>query len=164
MNTQKIHAKGALFHIAGIITVVQFILIFFFHNPGYPIVYYTGWVIWVVSIILGWVPMIYLRKRGNVPTGESYIKTQKLVDTGIYAIVRHPQYTGLFLFNVALALISQHWVVAFIGVISMGLTYISIINEEEELIQKFGNEYKQYMERVPRMNVVLGVIRALKRS
>jgi protein-S-isoprenylcysteine O-methyltransferase Ste14 len=86
------------------------------------------------------------------------------VDSGVYTIVRHPQYTGLFLFNLALILISQHWVVTVIGVVSMVLTYISMVQEEHGLLQKFGNEYKEYMERVPRMNVVLGVIRALKRS
>jgi hypothetical protein len=79
MNTQKVHTKGALFHIAGLITIFQFILIFFFHNPGITILYYAGWVIWMVSIILGWIPMIHLRKKGEVPTGESYVKTQKLV-------------------------------------------------------------------------------------
>jgi protein-S-isoprenylcysteine O-methyltransferase Ste14 len=163
MNTHnKVHTKGTLFHIAGVISVVQFVLIFFFHNPGFAIAYYTGWAIWVVSIVLGWIPVMHLRKKGEVPEGESYVKTQKLVDTGVYSLVRHPQYTGLFLFNVALIFISQHWVIAVIGVVSMVLTYISMIQEEQGLLQKFGDEYQEYMERVPRMNVVLGAIRALK--
>ena len=40
---------------------------------------------------MGLLPIITFRRKGGVAKGESYIKTTVLVDTGIYAIVRHPQ-------------------------------------------------------------------------
>ena len=54
-------------------------------------------------------PILTLRRQGGVAKGQSYMKTTTLVDTGIYAIVRHPQGgTAWLLFNLATMLIAQH--------------------------------------------------------
>jgi len=42
------------------------------------------------GIIFGVLPVFEFRKKGGVKKGKSYIHTTKLVDTGIYSIVRHP--------------------------------------------------------------------------
>jgi len=46
-----------------------------------------------------------------VSKGKSYVGTTRLVDTSLYAIVRHPQYLGGILFNLMLMLLAQHWLV-----------------------------------------------------
>jgi protein-S-isoprenylcysteine O-methyltransferase Ste14 len=54
---------------------------------------YVGVGLYVFSgLVLGCLPIIEFRRRGGVGKGESYIHTTKLVDTGIYSVVRHPQY------------------------------------------------------------------------
>ena len=54
---------------------------------------YAGVGLYVSSgIILGLLPVFELRKKGGVKKGQSYVHTTKLVDTGIYSVVRHPQY------------------------------------------------------------------------
>jgi protein-S-isoprenylcysteine O-methyltransferase Ste14 len=35
--------------------------------------------------------------------------------------------------------------------------------EDERLVQQFGDDYVRYMHRVPRMNILAGVIRLLRR-
>jgi len=60
-------------------------------------------------------------------------------------------------------LISQHWLVAAAGVIMSALFYREAVNKEKGLIIKFGDDYKRYMQKVPRMNLLLGVIRLLQR-
>jgi protein-S-isoprenylcysteine O-methyltransferase Ste14 len=64
----------------------------------------------------------------------------KLVTGGPYTIVRHPYYFGFL----GLALVS--WAV----IISQ------IKSEEEELIKKYGNKYKEYQERI-RWRLIPGV-------
>lgn len=53
---------------------------------------YIGVGLYVFSgLIFGWLPVTEFRKKGGVRKEKSYIHTTKLVDAGIYSIVRHPQ-------------------------------------------------------------------------
>lgn len=107
-------------------------------------------------------PIIEFRKKGIVKKGKSYIHTTKLVDTGIYSIVRHPQFITWILWAIAGMLLFQHWIVILLVIPIIPLTYIDLIRADKRLIEKFGNEYKQYMKKVPRSNFLLGLIRGLR--
>jgi protein-S-isoprenylcysteine O-methyltransferase Ste14 len=37
-----------------------------------------------------------------------------------------------------------------------------VLREEQMSIEKFGDDYKRYMQKVPRMNLLVGVIRLLR--
>jgi len=43
------------------------------------------------------------------------------------------------------------------------LTYIDLIRADKDAIEKFGDDYKTYMKKVPRMNFLLGILRLLRR-
>ena len=118
---------------------------------------FSGW-------IFGMLPVIEFRKKGGVKKGKSYIQTTKLVDTGIYSIVRHPQYVTFILWAIAGMLLFQHWVIIILGIPIIPLTYIDLIRADKDSIEKFGDDYKQYMQRVPRANFLLGIIRLLQRK
>ena len=90
--------------------------------------------------------------------------TTVVVESGTYGIVRHPQYLGALLTICASILISQHWLFALIGIFIVWITPRWIREEEASLLAKFGDAYKRYMEKVPRMNFVLGIIRLLRRK
>ena len=102
--------------------------------------------------------------KGGAPEGESLVHTTVLVDSGVYAVVRHPQYLGFILFVFALVLMSQHWLSVFSGVMGSALFYKDVLREEQMSIVKFGDEYKRYMQKVPRMNLLLGVMRLLNKK
>jgi protein-S-isoprenylcysteine O-methyltransferase Ste14 len=123
-----------------------------------------GGVVWVVGMILVMAPMIMFPRRGGVAKGKSFVETTKLVDTGIYAIVRHPQYTGgilaIFLTTI---LWYPHWLFGVLGVIGTVIVYLGCREEDKLLIKKFGKDYKIYMKRVPQMNFLLGIIRLSRR-
>jgi len=126
---------------------------------------YIGVGLYVVSgLVFGWLPVIEFRKKGGVGRGKSYIQTTKLVDTGIYSIVRHPQYVTFILWAIAGMLLFQHWIVILLGIPIVPLTYVDLIRADEDAIEKFGDNYKAYMERVPRANFLLGIIRRLRKS
>jgi len=116
------------------------------------------------GLVFGWLPVIEFRNKGRVREGKSYIHTTKLVDTGIYSIVRHPQYVTFMLWAVAGVLLFQHWIVVLLGIPIFPLTYIDLIKADKDAIEKFGDDYKAYMKKVPRANFMLGIIRRFKKS
>jgi len=125
---------------------------------------YTGVGLYVFSgIVFGMLPTFEFRKKGGVKKGKSYIHTTKLVDTGIYSIVRHPQYITFILWAIAGMLLFQHWIVICLGIPVIPFTYIDLINADKDGIKKFGDEYKKYMQKVPRANFLIGVIRVLQK-
>ena len=149
--------------IAGVLTVAQIILVFFFNQPGFEVLKWARWICLWTSGIFGMLPIITFRKKGGVAEGESYMKTTVLVDTGIYAIVRHPQGgTAWLLMNLGVMLIAQHWSSVVLGLVSMSLVYADAFKADQYCIEKFGDDYRRYMERVPRVSFVAGIIRLLR--
>ena len=129
------------------------------------LVAYVGVALYVLSgIVFGMLPVMEFRKKGRVRNGKSYIHTTQLVDTGIYSIVRHPQYVTFILWAIAGMLLFQHWIVVLLGVPIFFFTYIDLIKADEEAIKKFGDDYKSYMKKVPRANFLLGIIRRFREN
>jgi protein-S-isoprenylcysteine O-methyltransferase Ste14 len=129
------------------------------HSAGLMVL---GWVIWFLGTVFAIVPIFTLRARGGVPAGKSYMETTTLVDTGIYAVVRHPQGgTAGILLSLALALIGQHWLLVLLAAVGMFLIYVDAFRTDETCVEKFGEQYRRYMQRVPRVNFVTGVWRIL---
>ena len=127
------------------------------------IVAYLGVGLYVFSgLIFGMLPVFEFRKKGGVTKGKSYIHTTKLVDTGVYSIVRHPQYITFILWAIAGMFIFQHWIVIILGIPIIPLTYIDLLRADKRLINKFGDDYKKYMKKVPRVNFLWGIIRLLR--
>jgi len=133
-------------------------------EPAYYLpVFILGWIVWAFGMVLVMAPIIMFPRRGGVARGKSFVHTTKLVDTGIYAVVRHPQYLGgilaLFLANF---LLYPHWLFVVLGIPGVAIVYFSTGAEEKRLIERFGDDYLAYMKRVPRMNIIAGIIRLRK--
>jgi protein-S-isoprenylcysteine O-methyltransferase Ste14 len=149
--------------IASILLIAQYILAFFIYKlPGWRPLQWLGWLFLVISIIFGFTPIFIFKQRGGVEKGKSYVHTRKLVDTSLYGIVRHPQYLAGILFNIAMMLLAQHWLVILLGLISAVLIFLDIQTADQEGIAKYGEEYRNYMQRVPQVNFILGIYRLLK--
>ena len=141
--------------ISGIYLLSNITQIAIFAYIGVGLYVFPGW-------IFGMLPTVEFRKKGGVKKGNSYIYTTKLVDTGIFSIVRHPQYITWIWWAIAGMFIFQHWIVIILGLPIIPLTYIDLINADKDGIKKFGDDYRQYMKKVPRANFLLGIIRLLR--
>jgi protein-S-isoprenylcysteine O-methyltransferase Ste14 len=160
MTSPRMIVEATILTIAA---VGQIILAILLHNQdGNTAVTNIGWVILWLSAIFGWLPIYTFRKWGNVPKGKGYLRTTVLVDRGVYAIVRHPQYLAGILMSVALPLISPHWAVVLLGIVAAIAYYVNMVEEDASDIEKFGDAYKAYIQRVPRMNFLLGIARFMK--
>lgn len=154
----------ALCCISAPLTIAQIVLAFVLRQPGSEALRWIGWVLWWMSAVFGWLPIFSFRKRGNVAKGKSYVHTTRLVETGLYAIVRHPQMgTAWLLMCVGLMLVTQHWISVALGVPAMALAYLDLLKADQRCIEKFGDAYRRYMERVPRVNFAAGIIRLVAR-
>jgi protein-S-isoprenylcysteine O-methyltransferase Ste14 len=135
---------------------------FVFDGSRLPGLTVAGWAIWALGTLFAILPIFALRTRGRVPAGRSYMETTALVVTGIYAIARHPQGgTAGILLNLALGFIGQHWLLAVLAAAGIVLLYLDTFNADAACIEKFGEEYVHYMQRVPRVNFVAGILRLL---
>jgi protein-S-isoprenylcysteine O-methyltransferase Ste14 len=86
---------------------------------------------------------------GITPTSATR-KQHTLVTSGPYRWVRHPLYTvGSSLF-IAFGMMSDNWFIALLGVLAFIGMAIRTPKEEANLIEKFGDEYRQYMKRTGR--------------
>jgi len=72
------------------------------------------------------------------------------VTTGPYARVRHPMYTSMFGWGMALALVTAHWIFVVLAVLAIAGLIARVPREEQMMIEEFGEEYKAYRQRTGR--------------
>jgi protein-S-isoprenylcysteine O-methyltransferase Ste14 len=145
--------------------IFQIVLTYFnFNSLGNKLLVLIGQMLWLLSFVLGWLPIYTFKRHGEVPKGDSYINTTVLVDTGLYAIVRHPQFLAWIIVSLSLALMSQHWLNALLFIPVLVGTVYDTKKADMRLIQKFGPQYETYKEKVPALNIIAGTIRYFQRK
>jgi protein-S-isoprenylcysteine O-methyltransferase Ste14 len=70
-----------------------------------------------------------------------------LVTTGPYRWVRHPFYVAFAILVLAVSLMAANWLFALGGAAGFALLVIRTRKEEEKLLERFGDEYRRYMNR-----------------
>lgn len=153
----------ALYPVLGVALAAQLALLFLLPIGRIAWLALIGWILFAVSAVLGWVPILEFRRRGRVPKGKSYIHTTQLVTSGPYAIVRHPQFLAWDFLAAAVMCITQHWGVLAAGGIAIIANHVSMIAAERDLLEKFGKAYREYATRVPQWNLVAGLWRWARR-
>jgi protein-S-isoprenylcysteine O-methyltransferase Ste14 len=78
------------------------------------------------------------------------------VDYGPYRFVRNPMYTGILMMGLSLGLALGTWLVPLCASLIFTLLALRTRIEEKYLIERFGNQYRRYMERVGRFLPKLG--------
>lgn len=138
--------------------------ILFYNQAGLTWLLVLGWMLLVGAMLLGWRARVDFQAKGQAPEVGSWLHTTTVVDTGIYAVVRHPMYLSFMVISLSLVCLAQHWLSAVLGAALILLLYFDMIREERSNLKKFGQAYQDYMQRVPRMNLLLGLVRAARRS
>ncbi len=85
-------------------------------------------------------------RAGDIPRGT----TNRLVTQGIFSVVRHPAFDGfiMLLFGIAFFFNSRGFLfISFLN--SLYIIYFALKVEEKENIERFGEEYLKYREKVP---------------
>lgn len=113
-----------------------------------------GYTILGIGALLFVLSVFTLRRKG----------TSNVVDSGIYGVVRHPMYLGGIVMFFSHILLGQNWIVATSTIIGIACCYLIILSEDQRNIEKFGDEYRLYMQSVPRVNLLLGIVKSLMRG
>jgi len=111
----------------------------------------------IIGIPLGAISLVLLFLEIKT-LGENFSPTLKisishrLITTGIYRWVRHPMYMTLILIWVAFVLLSANWFIAIWGFLAYALIIVwRLPKEEKMLIDYFGDDYLEYMERTGKL-------------
>jgi protein-S-isoprenylcysteine O-methyltransferase Ste14 len=152
-----------LYYAAAILLFLTWLSLFLENDSAIGWLQAVGWLLVGAGIVLIFLPMFVLHRKGQPEEGKDWTHTSTLVDTGIYAVVRHPLYLGWSLMYPALVLASQHWLTVVIAL--PGLVCVALISKQEDqlLVAKFGDAYERYMQDVPALNLPAGIIRHLRR-
>lgn len=76
-------------------------------------------------------------------------RAETVVTTGVYSIVRHPQYLGGLLAHIGISFMLSAWYSLLCTPLVILLNYLIARKEEEELAREFGEQYEEYQRRVP---------------
>ena len=170
-NTQQRKWKPTLIDITlyvflGILFIGQvFLCIVSYNGVNLDVFLYIGWsIIALAFFVVGGMARIAFTRQGKSLEKGKWLQTTVLVDKCIYAVVRHPMYLSFMMYPVALMFISQHWLSLILGFPFIIYLYFGMRSEEKNNIEKFGDEYRIYMLRVPRMNIVSGIFKLWRRN
>ena len=101
---------------------------------------YVGLPIFALSLVMYVVTTISI---ANTPADEP-------VTRGAYRISRHPIYFSGFLMYVGVGIACASWVLLLLAVAWIVLWQIVVPTEERFLLEKYGDTYREYVNRTPR--------------
>ena len=102
--------------------------------------FYVGLVVYVLGFIIS---IAALFSIAATKPGESFT-------TGMYRYSRHPIALGTLLPFIGAGLASASWLILLLSVIMIVISHFLAMNEENATAKKFGDAYREYMERTPR--------------
>jgi len=82
-------------------------------------------------------------------------RRDKIITSGLYSVVRHPQYFGIMVMTLGISIMSiqyagRHPEVLWNGWLIQALGYVLLAGyEERHLVREYEKEYQQYRQRVP---------------
>ena len=150
--------------LASLVTISLILTAQFLARGDNPYLRGVGVFLLVLAGVFIFTPFFLLVKNGRIKDGKTYMQTRVVVDQGLYSIARHPQYLGYIFLACGFALLSQHWVVVLLAAVGVMFFYYQAVREERYCLAQLGEPYERYLRRVPRFNLVLGIMRLLRAS
>jgi protein-S-isoprenylcysteine O-methyltransferase Ste14 len=117
--------------------------------PLPPWLHRGGAVLGLVSLVL----LVWVQHTlGRYWSTDLHLRQEHvLVTGGPYRWVRHPMYAVIFMFLIALTLVSANVLFAVGTVLAMVLLCRRIDEEERMMVARFGDEYRNYMRQTGRL-------------
>ena len=139
------------------ISLVAFLVLYIVNQPWLRVlsVPFPDWLRWMGFAIGVLSLAVYAWARATLgKEWSSHLHMRenlRLVATGPYAWIRHPIYLALMGFMTGITLVAANWFLIAFLVVSIVDLALRIPKEEKMMIEKFGDEYKSYMQRAGRL-------------
>lgn len=114
-----------------------------------------GYILFIPAAFFVIASFTTLKMKGK-PT-DSWESTTSIIHSGVYRVIRHPMYLGTAIWSFALVLVIQSLISAILASVALFCFWMASRKEEEFNLNKFGDEYKKYLESVPRWNFIKGI-------
>lgn len=102
--------------------------------------FYTGLSIYILGMIIG---IIAITSIAATQPGKPFTK-------GMYRYSRHPLLVSMFLVFLSIGVATTSWLYLLLSAILMVVTHFMVAIEERSCLEKFGDTYREYMNRTPR--------------
>lgn len=145
MNVKEKEPQPLIIRVLSILAMLTYII------PGYDFRYHWSSVpVWLViaanvMVFLGYVLIIIVFKENSYASTVIQVEEeQQVIDTGLYAMVRHPMYLGLLIMVLFTPLaLGSYWAL-FFAVLFIPMNVFRIRKEEAMLLQGLPG-YKEYL-------------------
>lgn len=140
--------QSRVVRLSGLLFVANFLLAGL--NWRYQWLLIADWVVWLAALIFVLCYILYaevLRENAYLSRTIEVQSGQKVVDTGLYAVVRHPMYTATTLLFLAMPLVLAS-PLSFVVMLLYLPLIIQRIRHEEALLERELEGYSDYMRRV----------------
>ena len=144
-STSKLRSYGffRFFAFESILVLILFNVEHWFRNP-FSVLQIISWLLLIASVIIVSYGFYMLRMFGKPK--EEIDDTTVLVKRGIYKYIRHPLYSSLLLLGWGVFLKDVSLVSLALVLVASGFLVSMARVEEKENIQKFGDDYSEYIK------------------
>jgi protein-S-isoprenylcysteine O-methyltransferase Ste14 len=106
---------------------------------------------WLGTVFLVLALWIFRTIGRNITSTVETREEHELVTDGPYHWVRHPLYTVGTSFFISLGMVAANWFMWLASLVVLVMLLIRLPKEEEKLMERFGDEYRAYMDRTGRL-------------
>jgi protein-S-isoprenylcysteine O-methyltransferase Ste14 len=110
----------------------------------------AGTAVLLAGLALRWTAILTLRHAFTVDVAIA--KDQRIIDHGVYGVLRHPAYTGSLVAFLGMALTYGDWLAGLVLILPITAAFLYRIHVEERALRAaFGEDYDRYARRTKRL-------------
>lgn len=116
-----------------------------------PLPTWIRWIGVIAGVFCSWLFYWTLHSLGKNLTDTVAIRSgATLVTHGPYRWVRHPYYVAAALLMASVTVLTANWLIGLTSLIVLVLLAVRTPKEEEMLVERFGDDYREYMRKTGR--------------
>jgi len=143
LRFKRYHGISRFFAFESVLVLLLLNVGYWFRDP-FSTIHIVSWILLGISVYPVIAGYLLLKRKGK--PSVNFENTSALVKTGIYGYIRHPLYLSVFLLGTGIMLKNPQKLQLLLGAVNMVAVYLTSKIEENEMITRFGDEYRQYMK------------------
>jgi len=114
--------------------------------------FFAEYVHWIIRVLIAAQVLIFsfiISRNGLKIVFNEVRETPEVIRKGVFGIIRHPIYLGAILLYLGLIITTFSLFAVVVWIIILVFYYIIARYEEKVLVERFGDDYREYMKDVP---------------